>query len=467
MFKHRAIMLDLARLMEGKKYYFDLLPHLAAWGYSVLHLHLTDDEGCRMVFPSRPELASPSAFSADEMRALVAQAGRHGLEVIPEIESFGHTWFITGAPGYRDLCPTTGTQYNAVDPDHPRTREVLADLFRDAAAIFDSPVIHAGLDEVEIKRIPRYKDADRATMVEVFSRHAAWIHQAIRDAGRRPAMWGDHVLALPEMADKFQKDVLIFDWHYGDVGADTLGFFCERGFETIACPATMASPGSVLTHRESLSNLRHFSAIAGKLAGKGVSGVVNTIWCPYRYLSGAMDWPMALGGHVLSAKAEDPQYAAMFARDFYGLAAADARDCGRLLTELHEAGALPWDTHRATIVGHTWGRPFEREDARLGAIAATQCSRIARELAMLVRKARRNANRLQDVVLSAKVVERLGLYGAANRTRKLLPPGGRKLYEQCLESWKSSGRPWPWKRHREGIAHTEKSVLDLAKMLET
>ena len=69
--KTRGVMLDLARGMERKSFYLEILPHLRDWGYNLLHLHLLDDQGCRLVFPRRPGLASPDAFTPGEMRALV------------------------------------------------------------------------------------------------------------------------------------------------------------------------------------------------------------------------------------------------------------------------------------------------------------------------------------------------------------------------------------------------------------
>ena len=102
-FKYRGVMLDLARLTERHDYYLSFLPWLSKWGYNLLHLHFTDDQGCALRFPSRPELATPHAFTADEMREFAAEARRHGLEIVPEIECWGHTDFITRLKRYRHL----------------------------------------------------------------------------------------------------------------------------------------------------------------------------------------------------------------------------------------------------------------------------------------------------------------------------------------------------------------------------
>lgn len=85
-FDVRGVMLDPARLMDRKGEYFSLLPHLKDWGYNLLHLHLTDDQGSRLVFPRRPELAPQ-----EEKRATACSACSTGCAE-------------SGAPAVRYLC---------------------------------------------------------------------------------------------------------------------------------------------------------------------------------------------------------------------------------------------------------------------------------------------------------------------------------------------------------------------------
>ncbi|MBI2441462.1 MAG: family 20 glycosylhydrolase, partial [Lentisphaerae bacterium] len=284
LFRHRGVMLDPARLMERKETYFFLLPWLREWGYNAVQLHLTDDQGCALAFPSHPELARRDAFQPDEMRDFIRKAGRLGLEVIPEIESFGHTRCITAHPAFRHLGGRGGNAFTAINPDHPDTFRVLDELFRDAARLFESSIIHAGLDEVDISGLPRYQRLPPTEHWKIFARHMQWVLGCIRAHGKRPAMWGDHILSAPQLASRLRRDVLIFDWHYDPgIAPASLDFFCKKGFEVWGAPATLCWASRVLANRHNLTNLRDFSAVAIPLRGQGVSGMMNTVWCPWRY----------------------------------------------------------------------------------------------------------------------------------------------------------------------------------------
>jgi len=446
-FKHRAVMLDPARLMDRKDQYDLLLPWLKRWGYNTLHLHFADDEGCRVVLPSHPDLAAEGAWTAEEMRTFVRRAKKLGLSVIPEIECFGHTAFITRRPGYRELGASPATGFNAINPRLPATRKLLKDLLTDVADIFSSsPVIHVGLDEVNLRVLPGHELDSDDQLAQVFARHTAWVHDQVRKLGRRPAMWGDHLLAAPKIADRLKKDVLIFDWHYSphDEPANsgqTLRFFTDRGFEAWTSPSTLCWLSRVVTSAGNLANIRQLAATALLHKAAGVSGAVNTVWCPYRFLTGAMDYPIALGGHLFSAADEDPDFARQFAREFYGLSAGDARTCAEALGRLH-AAAPTNHLYDRIILGKGWAGRFDRESRRAAGLLAQEATAVAGLLQPLVRRAKQHGDRLNDVCTSALILERVGQFGAANRRKRELPDG-KALLRAAIRAWQRT-RTTPW-----------------------
>lgn len=422
-FKTRGLMLDPARQMEHQSLYAFLLPWLREWGYNTLHLHLTDDQGCALQFPSYPDLGTPGSYTPDEMRAFVRSARRQGIAVIPEIESLGHTRCITRAKRFRHLCPSQKADgFNALDPEHPDTRRLLTRLFEDTARLFDADVLHAGLDEVDFSVLPRYRNKSRADCWKVFARHAAWVHEAIRRVGKRPAMWGDHILMTPAMAAAFQRDVLIFDWHYDpDFSPASLKYFTGEKFEVWGAPATMCWRARILSNATNLANLREFTAQALNFRRRGLTGMINTVWCPWRYLSGAMDWPIALAGHLFTSDREDPAFGADFGRSFYGLPSGEARRLADLFAALHRQ--VPQSAFlNLLMTGKGPMAPFTQEHARQCAEWAGAMDRIARDLAPLVGKTRRNGERLRDVLLSVQLLRRMGQWGASERKRKALKP---------------------------------------------
>jgi len=75
-------------------------------------------------------------FNAEKGFGFIAQADG-GADV------FVHFTAIQ-ADGYRSL-----SGFNAICPSHPETLEILSDIITEVADLFDSPYLHAGLDEVK------------------------------------------------------------------------------------------------------------------------------------------------------------------------------------------------------------------------------------------------------------------------------------------------------------------------------
>ena len=441
-FKYRGVMLDPARLLEKRGYYYGLLPWLKEWGYNTLHLHFTDDQGCAMVFPSHPELATSGAFTPDEMRDFIKAAKKHGISVIPELESLGHTRFITNCRGYRKLGGKQGSaiKFNSLDPNNREVRALLKDLLADIAAIFPAEVIHAGLDEVDMSALPGFRGVSRADQWKAFARHAAWVHEEIRKLGRRPAMWGDHILHSPKMAGRFKKDVLIFDWHYNaPLDNGSLLFFLDRGFEVWGCPASMQAGQRVLTAVGSqFRNLREFAANGLLLKKRGCTGMINTIWCPWRYLSGVMDLPMAFAGHLFFEREESPTFAREFCAGFYGLKKANAQTCASAIWQLHDAAPERQRYMRLIQAPANLTREDRRAFGEMQRVARTVAGRVK----PLVGAAARNGDRLNDYVLTARIMQVLGRFGESGAKRSAVG-NIAPLLKACDKSWWSTkDQPW-------------------------
>src|SRR5512138_2145289 len=134
-------MIDAARLPEPLPYYRRVIDFCAAWGLNTVLFRLADDQGSACHFTSHPELIThPNAYTAAELAELAAYAASRGVDLIPEVESFGHTGFITRSPAHAHLLdaqPGEGT-FTGIIPTHPQTLAILADLYREVTGIFPS-----------------------------------------------------------------------------------------------------------------------------------------------------------------------------------------------------------------------------------------------------------------------------------------------------------------------------------------
>lgn len=442
-FRHRAIMLDMARLTEKLEYYLFLLPWIKKWGYNTVHLHITDDQGSAIIFPSYPEFAGPHAFSTAEMEKIIKKARELKLEIIPEIEALGHTRFITRNPEYQHLGQKPKTahynEFNAIDPENRETRNILKKLFKETTDIFGKGILHVGLDEVNLRVLPTYKKLTEEQAARIIARHAAWVHGEVRKLGCRPAMWGDHVLHSPSIARVFKRDVIMFDWHYRvPVHEKTFKILIQSGFEVWGAPASICWLTRILPNFHNLGNLREFSSLALPYQKKGCTGMVNTVWCPWRYLNGAIEPAIAFAGHLFSSHAESNSFARDFVKNFYGLPFQKAEECGQAIFELYQF--TPDNTFfDRVLTGKDHQNSFSREDARKGRECAVKANQLADQLRNVIKSASRNADRLYDLVLAAEQITLIGEFAAQNRKGKIKEA---LLLQQAIEKAWNRDR-WP------------------------
>jgi hexosaminidase len=184
-YAYRGVMLDIARHYESPSAAEQLISQVAAYKVNVFHLHLSDDQGFRLVINGFPDLTSigstgsvgtdgrledPGGFwTQDEYKAVVAYAAAHFITVVPEVDSPGHNnaiimseyndtsnpalpadphgidcgqnnppvWDYTEDVGYSALCPTS-----------PDTWAIMKAIIGQLSAITPGPYYDLGGDEV-------------------------------------------------------------------------------------------------------------------------------------------------------------------------------------------------------------------------------------------------------------------------------------------------------------------------------
>jgi N-acetyl-beta-hexosaminidase len=102
-------MVDAARVPETIAYYKRVIEFCSDWELNTLQFRLTDDQGSAMHFASVTDLVTHrNAFTPEELKSLVEYGQSHGVELTPEVESFGHTGYITRSPAYSHLSDRDG-----------------------------------------------------------------------------------------------------------------------------------------------------------------------------------------------------------------------------------------------------------------------------------------------------------------------------------------------------------------------
>jgi hexosaminidase len=217
-YTYRGVMLDIARHYEPPSAVEQLIDQAAAYKINVLHLHVSDDQGFRIVINGFPNLTTiggqgsvgtggrtmdPGGFwTQSDYQAVVADATAHFITVVPEVDSPGHNnaiimseyndtanplldghpqdincgannppvWDYTGDVGYSAMCPESNN-----------TWAIMSAIIDQLAAMSPGPYYDIGGDEVPSTLLSQ-------------TRYAAFVNQEtgiVQGQGKTVMGWAD------------------------------------------------------------------------------------------------------------------------------------------------------------------------------------------------------------------------------------------------------------------------------------
>jgi len=234
-FGYRGTMLDVARHffgVEDVKRYIDLL---AYYKINFLHLHLSDDQGWRLMIDSWPNLALHGGSTAvgggeggyytqPEYAEIVAYAQARYITLVPEFDLPGHTNAVLASyPELNcdDQAPDlyTGIEvgFSSLCIDKEITYQFVDDVMREVAALTPGPYIHIGGDEAH------------QTTADDFGKFMARIQPIVAKYGKTMIGWDE--IAKSDIG----PDTVVQLWRPED-GPDLI----KPGMQVIMSPAAKA-----------------------------------------------------------------------------------------------------------------------------------------------------------------------------------------------------------------------------------
>ena len=317
-FPYRGLMLDVSRgkvpTLETLKL---LVDQLSLYKANVLQLYTEHT----FVFPHHPRIGEDcGSLSGDDILELDDYARRHHVELMPNLNSFGHCAHILNLPEYQHLAESAARW--SLCPTDEATYTFLADLYADLLPAFTSKTFNVGCDETWDLGKGRSADAvAQSGTGRVYLQHILRLHELAQAHGRRIQIWGDILLHYPELVSELPEDVTLLDWHYGaSDDYPSVRTIAQSGRDFWVCPGT-SSWNTLFPRIENANgNIRTLARLG---AEHGASGLLNTDWgdhghyqpigqCWYGYVYGAEQaWT---GGAT-----EDGDFDTRFATLFFGV----------------------------------------------------------------------------------------------------------------------------------------------------
>ena len=288
-FERRGVMLDVSRdRVPRMDYLFMLVERLAEWKLNELQLyfeHAFAYRGHERVW------RGVDPFTHDEIRSFDAHCKLHGLELVPNQQSFGHLHHWLKQPEYRHLAEVpegivhpflgageTHPEPFSLCPTDPQSLEFLAGLYDELLPCFSSGDFNVGLDETIDLGPGRSAAAIHAKGAgRVYLDFLRSVHGLVSARGKRMQFWADILLHHPELGPEVPKDAVAMLWGYEadhpfEAETQTLA---EAGLAFYVCPGT-SSWQSIGGRLENMLANVHSAAKWG--AARGAKGLLVTDW---------------------------------------------------------------------------------------------------------------------------------------------------------------------------------------------
>ncbi len=177
------------------------------------------------------ELGGGGWLSKEEVKDLVEFARSHFMNVVPEIQSLSHAYYMVLA--HRDIAEIPEADWpDSYDPSNPKSYELLFEVIDEYLEVFRPEWVHIGHDE--------WRAGVKGNTGELFGQDVLKIYRYLKSRGVGTMMWADHLVSghnmksrIPEAPEKGvwyaypstegaaeiiaaeAKDILMLNWSWG------------------------------------------------------------------------------------------------------------------------------------------------------------------------------------------------------------------------------------------------------------
>jgi hypothetical protein len=282
---NRGIMLDISRTkVPTMDTLYEIVDMMASVKLNQLQLyteHTFAFSGHERVW------AEASPMTAEEIIQLDAYCKECYIELVPNLNSFGHMERWLKHPEYQHMaeCPDgfmtpwgSKRDCGSVLKPNQISLDFLDSLYAEMLPNFSSSCLNVGCDETwELGKGWSKKLADEKGSTRVYLDFLLKIAELAKKHNKKMQFWGDIILKKPELVKELPKDITALEWGYeaDHPYAEHCALFKESGVPFYVCPGT--SSWSTITGRVT-NCLGNIESAAKNGIENGALGLLNTDW---------------------------------------------------------------------------------------------------------------------------------------------------------------------------------------------
>ncbi|MGE5317182.1 MAG: glycoside hydrolase family 20 zincin-like fold domain-containing protein [Chloroflexota bacterium] len=221
-----------------------------------------------------PDIAPADGLTQEEVADLTQYAAQYHIEIIGNLQSFGHMAKILANPFYSEL----GENSDILNPANESTYKFLKNMYAEVVPSYKSQFFNINCDETFGLGEGRSRQMASEIGVDgIYAYHINRIDQLIKPYNKRLMMWGDIAVNNPGIINKLPKDLVILSWgyHAAESFDDAILPFKKSGFDFMVAPGVSCWNEVWPGMQNAVVNISNYVRDGYKL---GAMGMMNTAW---------------------------------------------------------------------------------------------------------------------------------------------------------------------------------------------
>jgi hexosaminidase len=241
-----------------------------------------------------PLLDPAGRLTQNEVRRIVAYGRQRHIDVIPNLDLYGHQHDLFRIEKYSELSDEPhGTEF---DPRNPKVMPLLTDWVNQFADLFPSPFVSIGFDETfQIERATKASGA-AAAPAGLFVKQLTDVTRLFQNRGKHVMAYDDIMVKFPQIIPQLPPGLIAVAWYYTSEDPTYkrwLGPLISNHIPHVVQPGIMSYDNIAPDYNTTFENIDTFLA-AGRRSG--ALGLINSVWADDAQLLFRMSLPgMAYG----------------------------------------------------------------------------------------------------------------------------------------------------------------------------
>lgn len=248
------------------------------------------------LFPENSEVwRDDTPLNAEDIMELDKYCLARGIELVPSLSTFGHLYKMLSSKTYRHLCEMEDAgkepfsfigrmEHHTIDVTNPESARKVKEMIGEFMELFTSRRFNICADETfDLGKGRNRERAEKEGTARMYMDYVKELCGFLVSRGRTPMLWGDVMLAFPELVKELPEGSICLNWGYAPTQSeDSTRTYAQVGVNQYVCPGVSGWNQFINLQEASYENISRMCSYGKKY---GCMGMLNTDWGDFGHIN--------------------------------------------------------------------------------------------------------------------------------------------------------------------------------------